>query len=87
LKEAGYDVPLVPQMRGVVAPPGVPPDVIEYWEDVLRRLTRTDAWRKYLEDNQFEDGFQTGPEFAKSLEETNRQVRQLLQEGGIKLVR
>jgi putative tricarboxylic transport membrane protein len=87
LKEAGYDVPLVPQMRGVVAPPGVAPDVIEFWQDFLRKLTRTAAWQKYLEDNQFEDGFQTGPEFVKTLEETTRQLRQLLQEGGVKLVR
>jgi putative tricarboxylic transport membrane protein len=87
LKEAGYDVPLVPQMRGVVAPPGVPPDVIEFWQVFLRKLTQTAVWRKYLEDNQFEDGFETGPEFTKTLEETTRQVRQLLQEGGIKLVR
>jgi putative tricarboxylic transport membrane protein len=87
LKEAGYDVPLVPQMRGVVAPPGVAPDVVEFWQDFLRKLTRTVAWHKYLEDNQFEDGFQAGPEFAKTLEETTRQLRQLLQEGGIKLVR
>src|SRR6185503_1761438 len=38
LKEAGFDVPVVPQIRGVVAPPGIPKANVEYWEDAFRRL-------------------------------------------------
>ena len=87
LKEAGYDVALIPQMRGVVAPPGIAPDVVEFWDDFLRKLTRTAAWRKYLEDNQFDDGFQTGVTFTRTLDATTRQMRQLLEESGVKLVR
>ncbi len=87
LKEAGYDVALIPQMRGVVAPPGIAADAVEFWQDFLGKLIRTAAWRKYLEDNQFEDGFQTGVEFARTLDETTRQLEQLLRESGVKLVR
>ena len=53
LKEAGFDVPAVPQVRGVVAPPNIPAENVTYWEDVFRRLTRTASWRKFLADNQF----------------------------------
>ena len=87
LKEAGFDVAVVPQMRGVVAPPGIAPDVVLFWEVFLRKLTRTAAWRKYLEENQFEDGFQTGAEFVNTIDETARQLRQQLQDSGVKLVR
>lgn len=87
LKEAGYDVALMPQMRGAVAPPDIPPEAAAYWRDFFARLVRTPAWRKYLEDNQFEDGFKPGPEFTKTLEETSRQLRALLQEAGVKVVR
>jgi putative tricarboxylic transport membrane protein len=87
LKEAGFDVPLVPQMRGAVAPPAIPADVAAYWQDFFQRLTRTAAWRKYLDDNQFEDGFKAGAEFTKSLDDTGKQLRTLLQESGVKLVR
>jgi putative tricarboxylic transport membrane protein len=87
LKEAGFDVPLVPQLRGAVAPPGIAPEVVAYWQDFFRRLTRTPSWRKYLEDNQFEDGFAAGADFTKALEDASRQLRQLLQESGVKLVR
>ncbi len=87
LKEAGYDVALVPQIRGVVAPPGIAPDVVAYWEDFCRRLVRTPSWRKYIEDNQFEDSFYVGRDFAKSVDTTTQQLRTILPEAGLKLVR
>ena len=42
LKEAGFDIPLVPQVRGAVAPPGIPRENVAFWEDFFRQLTRTD---------------------------------------------
>ena len=87
LKEAGFDVPSVPQVRGVVAPPGIPAENAAYWEDVLRKLTRTASWKKYLEDNQFEDGFQNAAELAKFYDEFTAQMRGILQEAGVKIVR
>src|SRR4029077_14079999 len=41
LKEAGFDVPVVPQVRGVVAPPGIPQQNVVYWENLFRKLTQT----------------------------------------------
>src|SRR5258705_1480191 len=41
LKEAGFDVPSVPQVRGVAAPPGIPAENVAYWEDIFRKLTRS----------------------------------------------
>lgn len=87
LKEAGYNVSLVPQMRGMVAPPAIAPDVLAYWEDFCRRLVRTPSWRKYLQDNQFEDTFYTGPELVKAIDATTQQLRVILPEAGLKLVR
>jgi putative tricarboxylic transport membrane protein len=87
LKEAGFDVPSVPQVRGIVAPPGIPPDNVAYWEELFRKLTRTASWRKYLEDNQFEDGYQNGVELAKFYDEFTGQMRGILQEAGVKIVR
>ena len=87
LKEAGFDIPNVPQVRGVVAPPGVAKDVVVYWEDLFRRLTRTDSWKKYLEDNQFEDGFQSSAELTKFFDDFSVQMRGILVDAGIKPVR
>ena len=87
LKEAGFDVPAVPQVRGVVAPPGIPAENVAYWEDVFRRLTKSASWRKFLEENQFEDGYQNAAELSKFYDDFTTRMRGILQEAGIKTVR
>jgi putative tricarboxylic transport membrane protein len=87
LKEAGFDVPVVPQVRGMVAPPGIPSANIAYWEDFCRRLTRTASWKKYIADNQFEDGFQNSADLAKFYDEFTGRMRDILKDAGVKTVR
>ena len=86
LKEAGFDVPLVPQVRGVVAPPGIPRENVAFWEDFFRQLTRSASWNKYVEDNQFESAYQTGAEQSKFLESLTGRMREILAESGAKVV-
>jgi putative tricarboxylic transport membrane protein len=87
LKEAGFDVPVVPQVRGVVAPPGIPAENVAYWEDVFRKLTRTASWKKFLEDNQFEDGYQNAADLTRFYDQFTGQMRGILKEAGVKVVR
>src|SRR5918996_2876115 len=60
LKEQGIDIPLIPQARGLVAPPAAPREVVQYWEGVFDRFVKTATWKQYVEQNQFEDGFLKG---------------------------
>lgn len=87
LKEAGLDVPNVPQVRGVVAPPGMPADAVAYYEDLFARIVQTASWKKYLEDNQFQDGFQKSAELSKFFDEYTERMRGILREAGAKVVR
>ena len=87
LKEAGFDVPVMPQVRGVVAPPGIPADAVAYWENFFAKLAQTASWKKYLEVNQFEDGFQKSAELAKFSEEFTNRMREIMKEAGLKVVR
>ena len=87
LKEAGFDLPAVPQVRGVVAPPGIPQENVAYWEDVFRKLTRSASWRKFLDDNQFEDGYQNAAELTRFYDEFTDRMREILKDAGIKTVR
>ena len=87
LKEAGFDIPAVPQVRGVVAPPKIPADNVAYWEDVLLKLTKTASWKKFLADNQFEDGYQNAQDLTKFYDEFTARMREILKEAGLKLVR
>jgi len=87
MKEAGFDVPNIPVVRGVVAPPGIPREAVAYWEGVFAKLVRTPAWKKYLEDNVLEDGFQRSAEQSKFFDEYAETMRGVMREGGIKIVR
>ena len=87
LKEAGFDVTPVPQVRGVVAPPGIPRENVAYWEDVLKKLSQTESWKKYVADNQFEEAYQNAAELTKFYDDFSNQMRGILQEAGIKTVR
>ncbi|MBY0266223.1 MAG: tripartite tricarboxylate transporter substrate binding protein [Burkholderiales bacterium] len=87
IKEAGFDIPNVPQVRGVLMPPGVAPDVVAYYEGLFARLVKSPTWRKYLEDQQFEDGFQRSADLAKFMDSFTVQMREILNEAGAKVVR
>ncbi|MDB5762465.1 MAG: putative tricarboxylic transport rane protein [Herminiimonas sp.] len=87
LKEAGYDVTVPPQIRAVMAPPGVPKEVIAYWEDLFGKLRATASWKKYILDNQLEEGFMNGMDLAKSIDEIEKELRVQYQQAGVKLAR
>jgi putative tricarboxylic transport membrane protein len=70
-----------------MAPPGMPKEVIAYWEDLFAKLHKTASWRKYVEDNQLEDGFLTGAEFSKSIDKIENELRVQFQHAGVKLAR
>jgi len=87
IKEAGFDIPNVPQVRGILMPPGVSADAVAYYENLFARLVKTPTWRKYLEEQQFEDGFQRSGDLAKFMDSFTSQMRDILNEAGAKVVR
>ena len=87
VKEAGVEIPSVPQVRGVVAPPGIPAENVAYWDDLFLKLSKTPSWRKYLADNQFEDGFQDAAALNKFIDEFTGRMREILKDAGVKVVR
>ena len=87
IKEQGIDVPLIPQARGLVAPPAVPKEVAHYWEGVFDAFVKTPTWKQYVDQNQFEDAYLKGPALDKFLEGLKDQMREVLKEAGAKVVR
>jgi len=83
MKEAaGKDVSYL-MLRGVFAPPAIPKDAEEYYVDLLRRVTQSADWQKYIDDNALRGQFMTGPPFIKWLEEANALHRDLMIKGGL----
>ena len=77
----------MPQVRGIVAPPGIPADASPTTRTLFARLAKTATWKKYLEDNQFEDGFQKSAAFGAFIDRYTGELRGILGDAGIKLVR
>lgn len=87
LQESGFNIWSAPTVRGVVAPPGIPKTVALYWEEVFARMVKTEEWRKYLQENLFEDGFLRGEDAVKSTKEFGERMREVLKEAGLKVYR
>ena len=52
--EAGFNIPDVPQTRGVVGPPEMPADAVAYYERLFDKMRQTAGWKKFLAENQLE---------------------------------
>ena len=87
VREAGFNVPAYAVIRGAVGPPGLPPDAAGFWVDFFARMAQTPSWKKYLEDNLFEDGFLRDAGLAKFMVEFPEQIRGILRDAGVKVAR
>lgn len=87
IKEQGIDVTIIPQARGIVAPPGASQDVVQYYEGVFDRFAKTAGWKQYLEQNQFEDGYLKGQPLNKFFDDLTVLMRNVLKEAGAKVIR
>jgi tripartite-type tricarboxylate transporter receptor subunit TctC len=54
---------------------------------VFSRFAKTPSWKKYLNDNQFEDGYLTGNNLNKFFDDLTVQMRDVLKEAGVKVMR
>lgn len=66
-RDAGLDV-IFKFYRGVVAPPGLPAEVVAYYEGMLKTLNETKAWKEqYLAKNMLSPAWQGSKEFTKTI--------------------
>lgn len=87
IKEQGIDVPIIANARGVMAPPGVAPEVVAYWQALFQRLVKTPGWRTYLAENQVEDVFLAGPELGPFFDQQIDLMRTVLRAAGVEVTR
>ncbi|MBM3601530.1 MAG: hypothetical protein FJX35_25315 [Alphaproteobacteria bacterium] len=51
MKEQGIDVAPFQMWRGVALPPGVTPDVVAYWQDIMKKVADSKAFKDYITAN------------------------------------
>jgi len=81
-KEAGYAVELA-NWRGVLAAPGAPDDNYSQWIDRFTELSQSDAWKKVLETQGWDDFFLAGEEFGTFIAEETERQGQVLSDAGL----
>jgi putative tricarboxylic transport membrane protein len=55
-RESGADV-VIDNLRGVIAPAGLTPAQVAYWEGVFSALVQSEEWRRSLEQNSWSPGY------------------------------
>jgi len=72
-------------VRGIVAPPDIPASAVHYWEEVLRKLTKTQGYQQLSSEIELFPKFLTSKEFRQFLdEETDTMAKSLARLGDIK---
>ncbi len=70
--------------RGVVAPPGLPPEVVAYYEGMLKSLKDTKAWKEnYLAKNMLSPAWQNSKEFTKTIQDSEVVFEETLKSLGL----
>lgn len=82
-KELGLDI-VHAQLRGLVMPANVPPEVVAYWEGVLQKVAESDEWKtKYIERFHDIPSFAGAADYGKAIVTINNRYETLMKELGI----
>jgi putative tricarboxylic transport membrane protein len=87
IKEAGFDIPNVPQMRGVVGAPGISAETVAYYEDLFLKVSQTGAWKKFLTESQLDGEFVRAAQLKPFLTSFEGTLRDILKDAGVKVIR
>ncbi len=83
MKEAtGVDMSYL-MLRGIFAAPAIKKEQQDFYVGVLKKVTETPEWNKYITDNGLKAAFLTGPDFVKWVGEQEIKHRDLLKTGGL----
>ncbi len=80
-KESGVPTDYL-MLRGIFMGPGVAPDQVAYFSDLLKRVRETPDWKDFMNKGAFNTTAIAGPEFVKWLESTEVAHKQLMTEAG-----
>jgi tripartite-type tricarboxylate transporter receptor subunit TctC len=79
--EAGVKTDYV-MLRGIFMPPGVTPDQVAFYVDLLNKVRATPDWKEFMEKGAFNQTALTGAEYTKWLEQAEAMHRTLMSEAG-----
>jgi tripartite-type tricarboxylate transporter receptor subunit TctC len=83
MKEAtGVDMSYM-MLRGIFAPPGITKEQQDYYANLLKKVTETPDWQKYISDFGLKSAFLSGPDYPKWVGEQEAIHKDLMTKGGL----
>jgi putative tricarboxylic transport membrane protein len=79
--EAGVPTDYV-MLRGIFMGPGVAPDQLSFYVDLMKKVRETPDWKDYMEKGAFNTTSMSGADYRKWLEGAEANHRQLMTEAG-----
>ena len=70
-------------LRGIFGPPNMPKDAVDWYVALLKKVTDTPEWKKYMDEGALKPAFASGDEYAKWVEENEKLHRELMAKGGL----
>lgn len=71
------------QYRGILAPPGIPPEAQAYWIDVMKRTVATPEWKDYERKNILAERWVAGPDLLNLMVEDEATLGELSKQLGL----
>ncbi|MFJ8237358.1 tripartite tricarboxylate transporter substrate binding protein [Ureibacillus sp. NPDC094379] len=75
--EEGIDV-VFQHWRGIMGPPNMSEDEIEFWDMTLEKMVRTEEWKHILQKYMWDDFYKNSSETSKFLEEESKMYKKLM---------
>lgn len=81
--EAGYKDLVFQQYRGIAAPPGIPEEVIKFYEDMFKKITDSNEWKtQYWEKNLLTNHYLNSADFKKFQESEKKKYTEIFKDLG-----
>jgi len=80
-KESGVPTDYV-MLRGIFMPPGVSPDQVAFYVDLLKKVRETPDWKEFIEKGAYNTTSMSGAEFRSWLEKAEAMHAQLMTDAG-----
>ena len=78
VEDEGIDAELVAQVRGVMGPPNMSDDALEYYQGLFEETLETQAWEDFAEKNGLVTQFIVGEEWSSYLDDQVTKVEEAL---------
>jgi putative tricarboxylic transport membrane protein len=79
--ELGYDIG-ISLPRGLVLPPGVPPEAQQWWIDTMKKVVQTPEWKAYIDKQLLTEYVLYGEDFRAFLVKTQGTFADILRKSG-----